>query len=169
LGGGRFRFYGSGPDEPNVDGLDDVEVVGEPPHGLTEEPSLSFERDLEEYLVRDLSQIEEGLTLYEGGRQFATDVGRIDILALDGKGSLVVIELKRGTATHAVIGQILSYMGWVRERLANGRKVRGIVVAESFDSKVAYALRGFEDISLKRYRVRLEFEDVGLEVDGFME
>jgi len=152
-----------------VDGLDDVEVVGETPHGLTEEPSLSFERDLEEYLVRDLSQIEEGLTLYEGGRQFATDVGRIDILALDGKGSLVVIELKRGTATHAVIGQILSYMGWVRERLANGRKVRGIVVAESFDSKVAYALRGFEDISLKRYRVRLEFEDVGLEVDGFME
>jgi RecB family endonuclease NucS len=40
----------------------------------------------------------------------ATEVGRPDIVARDAKGNLVVIELKEGEATDAVIGQIARYL-----------------------------------------------------------
>lgn len=51
----------------------------------TEEMEIFFglERDLEEHIARNLDQLEEGLRLYsaEGisGRQYNTDVGRIDL------------------------------------------------------------------------------------------
>jgi len=45
------------------------------------EISLSMERDLQTFLLSDLGQIEKGLKLYDGGKEFSIDVGRIDILA----------------------------------------------------------------------------------------
>lgn len=98
--------------------------------------ALSLERDLEDYLAGNLGDIEPGLKLYTDGdttgRQFATDVGRIDLLALDASGAFVVIEAKAGVADRAVLGQILPYMAWVEDNLAKGKPVRGIIVASDF-------------------------------------
>src|SRR3990172_3550345 len=73
--------------------------------------ALSLERDLEDYLEGNLHVIESGLKLYtEGtlkGRQFGTDVSRIDLLAQDAAGNLVVIELKAGEAGRGGLGKIL--------------------------------------------------------------
>jgi hypothetical protein len=52
------------------------------------------------------------------GQQYATDIGPIDILALErDSGSFVVIELKKGRPSDQVVGQILRYMGWVKRKL----------------------------------------------------
>lgn len=59
----------------------------------------------------------------------STGVGRIDILAKDRSGALVVIELKVALGPDAVCGQILRYMGWVKRHIADGRGVRGIIIA----------------------------------------
>ena len=55
-----------------------------------QETSLSIERDLQTFLCNDLEQIEPGLKLYQNGKEFSTDIGRIDILAIDGKKDLLV-------------------------------------------------------------------------------
>jgi len=126
--------------------------------------ALSLERDLEDFLEGNLSVIESGLKLYvEGalkGRQFGTDVSRIDLLAQDGAGALVVIELKAGEAGREVLGQILPYMGWVREHLAKGKAVRGIVVASEFTPEILAAVNVLSNFALYRYAVQFTLRKV---------
>ena len=53
------------------------------------------------------------------GRQFRTDTGPIDILAISKCGKeLLVIELKKGKASDRVIGQIQRYMGYIKDEVA---------------------------------------------------
>lgn len=92
--------------------------------------TFSFEKDLHEFLQRNLTSLEEGLSLIES--EYTTDIGRIDILAEDIDENLVVIELKAGIAKKEYLGQILSYIASV-ENANEGRKVRGLMVANDFD------------------------------------
>jgi hypothetical protein len=127
--------------------------------------SVSLERDLEKFLVANLGQLEPGLSLYaengKSGQQFDTGiVGRLDILALDKAGDLVVIELKAGEADDQVCGQVLKYMGWVTENLAGKKNVRGIVVASDFSDNIKYAVKLVPGLALIRYEVRFLFRGV---------
>jgi hypothetical protein len=131
---------------------------------IEEEISFGLERDLEEYISRNLKQLGEGLTLYSGegssGRQYSTDVGRIDLLAVDKEGNFVVIELKAGLATDRVVGQVLGYMRYVRKNLAKEKDVRGIIVADEFDERLQYAVAEIPKLKLKKYLVKFEFRDI---------
>ncbi len=126
--------------------------------------SITLERDLEEYLVRNLEQLEEGLTLYSKesitGRQFKTDTGKIDILASDKAGNLVVLELKADIANSAALGQVLAYINSIRRHIAQGKKVRGIIIADDFDTKLRYAVSETPSVSLKKYEVSFTFTDI---------
>lgn len=102
-------------------------------------------------MVSNLEQLEGGLSLYQkdgiSGHQLNTNaVGRIDILAIDKEGNYVVIELKAGEADDKVCGQILKYMGWVKKELANGKPVRGIIIANSFSEQLKYAVDAVPNI-----------------------
>ena len=95
------------------------------------------------------------------GHQLDTEiVGRLDILAIDENSDLVVIELKAGRADDSVCGQILRYMGWVKESLADNRRVRGIIVANDFSESLKYAIKAIPNLSLKKYDVRFDFTDI---------
>jgi len=155
VGPGRYKLF-----NPETD-----EVPEE--LGVTEEEgtiSISLERDIEEYLVKDLSRIEEGLKLFEErgltGRQYKIDKGYIDILAIDKDNNLVVIEIKAGTAQNSVVGQILSYISWVRKNIAQERRVRGIIIASDFDEKCIWAAEETKNIALMRFRIEFQFEQV---------
>ena len=83
---------------------------------VTVAASLSLERDLENFLIADLTQLEFGLQLFQendkSGKQFiAGDAGRIDVLCVDQSQNLVVLELKAGEADDKVATQILRCMG----------------------------------------------------------
>ena len=100
--------------------------------------------------------IEEGLELVE--KEYNTYVGRIDLLFRDKEGAFVVVELKTGKPSGDVIGQIQTYMTWVKEKHPKDH-VRGIVVAEEIDDRIRYSDRGSKyliDIKLLSYNAAKE-------------
>lgn len=61
-------------------------------------------------------------------------VGRSDLIYTDESGSLVVIELKRGMASDQAVGQVLRYIGYVKENIASpDQKVHGWIIAGDYD------------------------------------
>lgn len=129
---------------------------------------FSMEKGLEEFIAENFSNVFHDLELYKDelyqdeeslGRQFRTDVGPVDFLARDKKnGDLVVIELKLGRPSDAVVGQILRYMQWVEENLldTDKGKVKGIVIAKEQDEKLRYALKRVPDVEFYSYKVEFE-------------
>lgn len=85
--------------------------------------------------------------------------GHIDLLAVDSRKNLVVIELKAGEADRQVCGQIQAYMGWVHENLAAGRSVRGIIVPSDFSDRMKLAAKVVPNLDLKAYSVVFQFRD----------
>ncbi len=123
-----------------------------------EEITFGLERDLQLALRANIQQLEAGLKISDGGKERATDAGRIDITANDSKGNAVVIELKAGMATPQVIAQVLAYMGAVAE--ADSKPVRGILVAGDFHKRVILAARAVPNLQLRKYSFQFTFESV---------
>ena len=72
---------------------------------------LEKEDDLQRWIAENPRLIR--LDVLVLGREVATPSGRIDILALDRDGKVVVIECKRDRTPRDVIAQILDYASWV--------------------------------------------------------
>lgn len=91
--------------------------------------------------------------------QFDTqEVGVMDFLAVDQNNDLVVIELKR-ESTDKTLGQILRYMGWVNKNLCRkGQKVKGMIIAESMDNRLKYALTVASSVTFKKMKLNVEIE-----------
>lgn len=87
---------------------------------------MGSEAEMQRALANDPGIIEPGLTLID--IELPTDVGGIDLLAEDEAGRLVVVELKRGKATHEAVHQLSRYVDSVRA-ISNGRPVRGVLAA----------------------------------------
>lgn len=127
-----------------------------------EDPSaFALEEHLEDFLVKNWSNTEFGkdYDIYEEdgekGQQYQTDTGPLDILAISkDKKHLLVVELKKGRASDAVVGQALRYMSYVQEELAEeGQTVLGVIVAHEDDARIRRALTMTPSISFYRYQV----------------
>lgn len=130
---------------------------------VTESPEFVMEKYLEEFVEANFSKINFGakLELYQDeestGRQYPTPIGNIDLLAIDReKKEFVVIELKKGRGSDAVMGQILRYMGWVKENLAKDGGVRGVIIVKDRDERLEYALKLLPNVSLFSYTVSFD-------------
>jgi len=119
----------------------------------TKRQQTSREQFLENALCSDLSCLEAGLTITKRqevirypGRDRDSNPGRIDILAKDKRGRIVVIELKAGKAGRRAIGQILGYMGAIMA--AKNEPVRGVLIAERFSPQGEAAARAVQTLKL---------------------
>ena len=120
-----------------------------------------MEKYLEEFIVSNFEAVfGDEIRIYQDedgsdGQQYLTDVGIIDILACKPSGgSYVVIELKKGKTSDAVVGQVLRYMGWVKEHLCSkDQGVRGIIVCGDRDERLDYALSILDNVEARLYRV----------------
>ena len=127
---------------------------------------FAMERDLQGYLAKNLGLLESGLKLYEDedgaftGVEFPAGQRRIDILAVGADGAYVVIETKVSRAYDRVVGQVLRYMGWIKENLAGDDRVRGIVVASEISEDLILATSSIENIRLVEYEISFELKPV---------
>lgn len=124
--------------------------------------AFAMEKHLEAFLVANWSQtlLSKDFTIYEEdgepvGQQYATDAGPIDVLAISrDKKRLLVVELKRGRASDAVVGQVLRYMGYVKEQIAESdQTVEGAIIALDDDQRMRWALMSVPSISFYRYQI----------------
>ena len=128
-----------------------------------EDPSsFVMEQHLEDFLVQNWAHTDLGkeYDIYEEegervGQQYITDTGPIDILAISkDKKKLLVVELKKGRASDAVVGQILRYMGYAQDELAEeGQSVRGAIIALEDDQRIRRALGVVPDVDFFRYQI----------------
>jgi hypothetical protein len=115
-----------------------------------------FEREFEmqEALVRKWDTLPLSKLLTIIGREYPTgDRGRIDILCknVDDSG-YTVIELKRGQTGDAVVGQVLRYMGSIREELVRGDQlVWGIIICREVDPRLAAAISMVANVEVYTY------------------
>jgi restriction system protein len=124
--------------------------------------AFAMEAHLEDFLVANWEQMAFGktFTIFEEegepvGKQYETDAGRIDILAVSkDKTRLLVIELKRGRTSDVVVGQLLRYMGYVKEQLAEPEQsVEGVIIGLEDDQKLRWAIAPVPSIKFFRYQV----------------
>jgi RecB family endonuclease NucS len=126
------------------------------------ETGFPDEKTMARYLEKNLGLIELGLRPYiEDGsscevccqtRAGSAPVGRMDILARDRKGRIVVIECKRLLARATAVGQMLAYIAWVKRYLAGPVPVRGIIVACGVAESARIALSLLPDLAIAVYR-----------------
>jgi len=173
-GQGRYRRWDKKKDPPPIYRRED-EAPLRSRAARGEALEFQSEAALQFSVARNLEAVEPGLKLWSAGRgredekspgvEFDTGEGRIDILAVDKNGNLVVIELKVSTVKPQAVGQILAYIGWVEENLAEGRQkgaVRGIILGGGMRAGVASALEQVQPrVDLKDYALKIEVRDSG--------
>lgn len=125
-------------------------------YGSTDGDFFILENGIEEAVKKNISQlklklagpIQEQCVLGKG-------IGRTDLICKDEEGNYVVLELKTGTSSDEVIGQISRYMGYVRERWAmkEQKDVRGIILIPGYDEKLRLAAK---EANIKVLRIRIK-------------
>jgi hypothetical protein len=151
------------------------------PRGWTSEAEISVEREvvpeltplvsqsfkLEKYLQEflrdnwDHTELGREWEIYsedneEVGIEYDTStVGRIDVLARHKREPRwLVMELKRNQTSDATVGQVLRYMGWVKQNLAKlDEQIEGLVVAHEVDENIKYAISASPHVRLMLYEV----------------
>ncbi len=128
-----------------------------------EDPTVfALEKHLEDFLIKNWNGMELSteFDIYEEdgekvGQQFPTDTGPLDILAISkDRKTLLVVELKKGRASDVVVGQVLRYMGFVQDELAEPEQsVRGVIIALENDQRTKRALAMMPAIEFYHYEV----------------
>jgi hypothetical protein len=130
---------------------------------------FALERQLEEFSLEnwDRTPLASEWAIYstpddpEGGNQFPTDVGRIDILAVHKtQPRFLVIELKRNQSNDQTVAQILRYTGWVKMHLAKqGQSVEGLIIAHKVEKEASYALSMVPSVRMMTYEVEFRLQN----------
>ena len=90
----------------------------------------------------------------------------IDILAVDKDDNLVVIELKVSKGYDRVVGQLLRYMGWIKNNLAEpGQGVRGIIIARFISEDLLLACAGLQNVQLFEYELSIRLREISKNAD----
>jgi len=130
--------------------------------------SLSLEADLEAALVANLSQLEQGLRLYQDGARRGQQLDAqsrwppIDILAIDANEEFVVIRPQgRRRGSTGMWPDSRTYMGVGERELGWSRTVRGILSRnmkfQRNESRGLSVAGGPRLKRLKKYRVNFSF------------
>ena len=114
-----------------------------------------LEKGIEEAIKPNLEKMGLKLAGEDVQQQFmmGPGVGRSDLICINKNEDLVVLELKGGMGSDQAIGQVLRYIGYVKENIAKeNQKVLGGIVATDYDEHLRLAALA---AGIKIYMVRL--------------
>jgi hypothetical protein len=95
------------------------------------------------------------------GLEFPAGDRFIDILAADKSNDYVVVELKVSKGYDRVVGQLLRYMAWIKQNLANeNQKVRGVIVARDITDDLILATSMIPDVTLLEYELKVSLRKI---------
>lgn len=148
----RYRRFLEDDSEIPESEISATEASPEPEAAQT----IGLEKDMQAAIRQNISRIEQGLRITDGGRERSVETGFIDITAEDSESVPVVIELKTGVAGQRAVAQLLSYIGSVMEEDGIDN-VRGILIASEFDRKARAAAKVVPNLTLMRYQFSFQF------------
>jgi len=132
------------------------------------EQSFGLERHLHEFMRDNWSRLELGKhwELYrepgddEAGYEYPCDIGRIDLLAKHKtEPRWLVVELKRSQSSDQTVGQLLRYIGWVKQHKASKKdQVHGMIVCREPEKTLYYALSSVPNVEVRVYKVDFHLE-----------
>jgi hypothetical protein len=126
-------------------------------YGSTDGDFFVLEAGLEEAVKANLKQLRLRLADESIQQQcsLGVGIGRTDLICLDEQDDFVVLELKAVHSSDSVVGQLLRYMGYIRENWAEkaGKKVHGIVLTPSYDEQLRLAAKE-AGIQVRRVRIQ---------------
>ena len=108
-----------------------VEVLSDVSHDMGESAALQkdgVERDLQLELAAAPNALGEQLTLVK--REWATEIGPVDLMCRDAAGGWVAVEIKR-VGTIEAVEQLTRYLEFIRQDPAKA-ECRGILAAQRF-------------------------------------
>ena len=157
----RFRLYDPATDPAPIH--PETDTSDSDPNPAQTPREFAYESDLRDFLAKNLSVIEPGLQLYEqegiAGVEFPTGNRFIDILAVDDKKRLVVIELKVSRGYDRTVGQLLGYMARIKKNHSD-QAVRGIIAARKISDDLRLACSQVSSVSLYEYELSVTLRKV---------
>lgn len=167
--GSSFRLYMKETDPPPVYKPDtEPNTTEDEDNGedtAAEAHEFAYENDLKNFLASNLAVIRPALNVYQDGDitgiEFPVGNRRIDILAVENENEFVVIELKVSKGYDRAVGQLLRYMGWIEQNLAEpGQKVKGMIIARSISEDLRLATSRISDVELYEYTLSISLNRI---------
>ncbi len=161
----KFRLYNPSSDPEPIYFRPNEKETNEYDEREEYDSEFAYEKDLQNFLAKNLFLIEPGLSLYFeeeiSGIEFPVGNRFIDILAVDDKNNYVVIELKVSRGYDRVIGQILRYMAWIKQNhVEKDQKVRGVIVAREISDDLQLACSEINNVELYEYNLSVTLKKV---------
>lgn len=139
---------------------------------IASECDLSFplESHLRDFIARNIESIKingKSIRLYvdefgKDGVEYQTEVGPVDILAVDEDNDFVVFELKLGRGSDKALGQLSRYMGWIKTHLAGNNRTKGVIVVKTASQNLKYSAIANSEISVFEYEMNFTVKPVDL-------
>ena len=152
-------IYKEPTEESTVEDTDNFEEEQDEKH------EFAYEKDLKNFLAKNLHVIRPSLAVYEDGdiRGVEYPVGGrfIDILAVENEQDLVVIELKVSKGYDRTLGQLLRYMAWIKKNLADpNQRVKGMIIARTVSEDLRLAVSIVNDVELFEYQLSISLNQI---------
>jgi Endonuclease NucS C-terminal domain len=114
-----------------------------------------YKHDLDDRIMQLLAANE--IIVPADGRRIPTGIDVIDAVGTDRQGRLVVVDINRGQAPEQALLQVLRHMSWARQKRADRRDVRGLIVAEAADNALVELVSEVPNVDIQLFRLTLEF------------
>ena len=169
IDGKNFRLYVKNSDPAPIyrqdTELQTEEDTDDSETNCGEAHEFAYERDLKNFLAHNLQVISSSLSLYKDGDitgvEFPVGGRYIDILAVNNRQDLLVIELKVSKGYDRAIGQLLRYMAWIEKNLAEpDQRVKGMIIARSISDDLRLATSRVKDVELFEYELSISLKKI---------